>query len=86
MEHQFEPQEHHSQSNHLLNCIMERHTSRPGAISTKTPYGAIDLISQFLSTEGEDRLPVRFIKVYIIGSTRHIAQASYIQHTEDTRD
>lgn len=28
--------------------LVEMSTSRPGAISTKTPYGAIDLISQFL--------------------------------------
>jgi hypothetical protein len=26
-------------------------TSRPGAISTKAPYGAIDLISQFLKNK-----------------------------------
>lgn len=29
----------------------ENFTSRPGAISTKTPYGAIDLISQFLISD-----------------------------------
>lgn len=31
----------------VVNNAMH-YTSRPGAISTNTPYGAIDLISQFL--------------------------------------
>lgn len=38
----------HFSNIYAFGNLVEVCTSRPGAISTKTPYGAIDLISQFL--------------------------------------
>ena len=40
-------------------------TSRPGAISTKTPYGAIDLIGQFLINEAKKKKSIKFINSII---------------------